>query len=54
MNSYYQQHATADPRHKLRLIVSATGLLELSVKESSFLQLIGLRTNDAVILKFKD
>lgn len=54
MDSYYQQHATADPRRKLRLIVSATGLLELAVKESSFVQLIGLRTNDAVILKFKD
>ena len=54
MDSYYQQHATADPRRKLRLTVSATGLLELAVKESSFAQLIGLRTNDAVILKFKD
>lgn len=54
MNSYFQQHATNDPRRKLRLTVSATGLLELAVKESSFVQLIGLRTNDAVILKFKD
>jgi len=54
MQSYHQQHASADPRRKLRLTVSATGLLELAVKESSFAQLIGLRTNDAVILKFKD
>ena len=53
MGSYYQQHATSDPRRKLRLTVSATGHLELAVKESSFVQLIGLRTNDAVILKFK-
>lgn len=54
MDSYYQQPASADPRRKLRLTVSATGLLELALKESSFVQLIGLRTNDAVILKFKD
>jgi hypothetical protein len=54
MTSYYQQHSTADPRRKLRLTISATGLLELAVKESSFAQLIGLRANDAVILKFKD
>ena len=53
MNSYYQQHSSADPRRKLRLTVSATGLLELAVKESSFVQLIGLRTNDEVILRFK-
>ena len=54
MNSYYQQHSSADPRRKLRLTVSATGLLELAVKESSFVQLIGLRTNDEVILRFKN
>ena len=54
MDSYFQQHASNDPRRKLRLTVSATGLLELAVKESSFLQLMGLRTNDAVILRFKD
>lgn len=53
MKSYYQQHSSADPRRKLRLTVSATGLLELAVKESSFVQLIGLRTNDEVILRFK-
>lgn len=54
MTSYFQHHSSNDPRRKLRLTVSATGLLELAVKESSFAQLIGLRTNDAVILKFKD
>ena len=53
-DSYFQQQTTADPRLRLRLTVSATGLLELAVKESSFAQLIGLRTNDAVILKFID
>ena len=51
--SYFQQHTTSHSRNKLRLTVSATGLLELAVKESSFVQLIGLRTNDAVILKFR-
>ena len=53
MESYFQQHATNDPRRKLRLTVSATGLLELAVKESSFAQLIGLRANDPVLLRFK-
>lgn len=53
MSSYYQQHAHNDPRHKLRLTVSATGLLELAVKESSFTQLMGLRTSDPVLLTFK-
>ena len=54
MDSYFQHHSSNDPRRKLRLTVSATGLLELAVKESSFAQLIGLRTNDAVILRFKE
>lgn len=53
MASYYQQHERSGPRHKLRLTVSATGLLELAVKESSFTQLMGLRTNDSVLLRFK-
>lgn len=54
LNSYYQHHASNDPRHKLRLTVSSTGLLELAVKESSFTQLMGLRANDPVLLRFKD
>lgn len=53
MTSYFQQHATNDPRRKLRLTVSATGLLELAVKESSLAQLVGLRVNDSVLLRFK-
>lgn len=53
MASYHQQHTKNDPRHKLRLTVSATGLLELAVKDSSFSQLIGLRANDPVLLRFK-
>lgn len=53
MASYYQQHAQRDPRNKLRLTVSATGMLELAVKESSFTQLIGLKANDSVLLRFK-
>ena len=52
MGSYYQQHKNSDPRRKLRLTVSATGLLELAVKESSFTQLLGLRANDSVLLEF--
>lgn len=53
MSSYYQQHASADPRRKLRLTVSATGLLELAVKDSSLARLVGLRVNDSVMLRFK-
>ena len=52
MSSYYQQHAHSNPRHKLRLTVSATGLLELAVKESSFAQLMGLHASDHVLLTF--
>lgn len=53
MTGYYQQHASADPRRRLRLTVSATGLLELAVKESSLAQLVGLRVNESVLLRFK-
>ena len=53
MASYYQQHASADPRRRLRLTVSAVGLLELAVKESSLARLVGLRVNDSVLLRFK-
>ena len=53
MVSYHQQHAQSDPRRKLRLTVSATGMLELAVKESSFTQLMGLKANDSVLLRFK-
>ena len=53
MTGYYQQHASADPRRRLRLTVSATGLLELAVKESSLAQLVGLRVNESVLLHFK-
>ena len=52
--SYYQQHATNDPRRRLRLTVSATGLLELAMKEGSFEQLLGVHVYDSVLLKFKD
>jgi hypothetical protein len=54
MLSYYHQHAQADPRRKLRLTVSDTGLLELAIKESSFTQLMGLKANDSVLLRFKE
>ncbi|MGX8712427.1 MAG: SAM hydrolase/SAM-dependent halogenase family protein [bacterium] len=53
LSSYHQQHARSDSRHKLRLTVSATGLLELAVKESSFTQLMGLHAGDPVLLTFK-
>ena len=48
--SYSQDSGTRG----LCLTVSATGMLELAVKEKSFTQLIGLRANDSVLLKFKD
>ena len=50
---YWQQNASNDPRRKLRLTVSATGLLELAVKESSLAQLLGVRVNSSVLLRFK-
>lgn len=50
---YFQQHSSNDPRRRLRLTVSATGLLELAVKEGSLAQLVGLRVNESVLLKFK-
>jgi S-adenosylmethionine hydrolase len=53
MTGYYQQHAKIDPRRRLRLTVSATGLLELAVKESSLAQLLGLRVSESVLLRFK-
>ena len=53
MTGYYQQHASSDPRRKLRLTVSATGWLELAVKESSLAQLVGMRVNESVLLRFK-
>lgn len=54
MASYHQQHKQSDPRRRLRLTVSATGALELAIKESSFAQLLGLRVNDSVLLRFRD
>lgn len=53
MTGYYQQHVSNDPRRKLRLTVSATGYLELAVKESSLMQLMGIRVNSSVLLRFK-
>lgn len=53
MTGYYQQHANTDPRRRLRLTVSSTGLLELAVKESSLAQLLGLRVGESVLLGFK-
>ena len=50
---YYQQSTSNDPRRKLLLTVSATGLLELAVRRGSLAQLMGLRINDSVLLRFK-
>lgn len=52
--SYHQQPAGGSRMQKLRLTVSATGMLELAIKESSMAQYIGLRVNEAVLLKFKE
>jgi hypothetical protein len=54
MSSYFQQHAAADPRRRLRLTVSATGLLELAIKDSSLISLLGIKVNESVLLRFKD
>lgn len=53
MSSYFQQHANPDPRRRLRLTVSATGLLELAIKDSSLIGLVGIRVNESVLLHFK-
>ena len=50
--SYYQEPARSGPRHRLCLTVSATGLLELAIREQSFAQIMGLRINDEVLLSF--
>lgn len=52
-NGYYSPSASNDPRHRLRLIVSATGMLELAMKEGSLAQLVGLRVSESVLLHFK-
>ena len=54
MSSYFQQHTAADPRRRLRLTVSATGLLELAIKDSSLISLLGIKVNESVLLRFKD
>lgn len=51
---YYRHPASADPRHKLQLTVSATGLLELAFKEGSLQQLLGLRVYDPATLIFRN
>ena len=50
---YYSQHTSSDPRHRLHLTVSATGMLELAIKEGSLAQLVGLRVSESVLLRFK-
>jgi hypothetical protein len=50
---YYSQHTSTDPRHRLHLTVSATGMLELAIKEGSLAQLVGLRVSESVLLRFK-
>ena len=57
----YQQAATdgrqrsmVSGQQRMQLTVSATGVLELAVQRSSFSQLIGLRANNEVLLRFKN
>ena len=52
--SYLPSAGDNDPRHRLRLTVSATGLLELAYTESSFQNLVsGLKAGASVMLTFK-
>lgn len=51
--SYYQQAVAGRRTQRLRLTVSATGMLEIAISESSMAQYIGLRVNEQVLLKFK-
>lgn len=51
---YVPPRDETDPRQRLRLTVSATGLLELAYSEGSFHQLVsGLKNGQGVILTFK-
>lgn len=52
--SYLPAAGNNRPEHRLRLTVSATGLLELAYSEGSFQQLIcGLKAGDGVMLSFR-
>lgn len=52
---YIPPRTDSDPTHRLRLTVSATGLLELAMSESSFIQLIGgPKLGEYVQLTFHD
>lgn len=52
--SYLPAAGDNDPRRRLRLTVSATGLLELAYSEGSFQQLVsGLKAGESVMLTFK-
>ena len=50
---YYNQQQSSDPRHKLQLTVSATGMLELAHRQGSLQQLLGLQLFEPVTLIFK-
>lgn len=52
-SGYYSGNDSNDPRRRLRLVVSATGMLELAIKEGSLAQLVGLRVSESVLLRFK-
>ena len=51
--NYHNATDINDPRHRLQLTVSATGMLELAIKEGSLAQLVGLRVSESVLLYFK-
>ena len=52
--SYLPEAGIHDPRRRLRLTVSSTGLLELAYSEGSFQQLIsGMKAGESVMLTFK-
>ena len=53
--SYLPPVGDNNPQHRLRLTVSATGLLELAYSEGSFQQLVsGLKAGESVMLTFKN
>ncbi len=52
--SYLPPAGDTDPRRRLRLTVSSTGLLELAYSEGSFHQLVsGLKAGESVMLTFR-
>lgn len=54
METYTDNPPTLDARRRFRLIASPTGNMELAISGASFVQLMGRRADERVLLKIKD